>query len=108
MSDTKPGMLARGFTTVRDVGGANKHYANATAEWLIPGPRLYQGGPVMSQTGGHGEIRFVKVLSVNTSRLIELGDSVHDPDGPLDTCAITPRLPGTNGAVADGRKRAYH
>ena len=48
-------MLARGFTTIRDVGGANKHYKDATAEWLIPGPRVFQGGPVMSQTGGHGE-----------------------------------------------------
>ena len=48
-------MLSRGFTTIRDVGGANKHYKEATADWLIPGPRVFQGGPVMSQTGGHGE-----------------------------------------------------
>ncbi|WWC66384.1 uncharacterized protein I206_100285 [Kwoniella pini CBS 10737] len=49
------GMLWRGFTTVRDVGGANRHYKNATEQWLIPGPRIFQGGPVMSQTGGHGD-----------------------------------------------------
>nr|XP_018267175.1 uncharacterized protein I303_01159 [Kwoniella dejecticola CBS 10117]OBR89333.1 hypothetical protein I303_01159 [Kwoniella dejecticola CBS 10117] len=48
-------MLWRGFTTVRDVGGANRHYKNATEQWLIPGPRIFQGGPVMSQTGGHGD-----------------------------------------------------
>jgi hypothetical protein len=48
------GMLSRGFTTVRDVGGANRHFKEATEQWLIPGPRLFQGGPVMSQTGGHG------------------------------------------------------
>ena len=49
-------MLARGFTTVRDVGGGDIHMKRATAEWLIPGPRLVQGGPVMSQTGGHGGV----------------------------------------------------
>ncbi|ORY34946.1 hypothetical protein BCR39DRAFT_515732 [Naematelia encephala] len=49
------GMLSRGFTTVRDVGGATRHYREATEEWLIPGPRLFVGGPVMSQTGGHGD-----------------------------------------------------
>ncbi|WRT64305.1 uncharacterized protein IL334_001237 [Kwoniella shivajii] len=49
------GMLFRGFTTVRDVGGANRHYKNATEQWLIPGPRIFQGGPMLSQTGGHGD-----------------------------------------------------
>ncbi|WVW82475.1 hypothetical protein I302_104486 [Kwoniella bestiolae CBS 10118] len=49
------GMLWRGFTTVRDVGGANRHYKNATEQWLIPGPRIFQGGPLMSQSGGHGD-----------------------------------------------------
>ena len=49
------GMLGNGFTTIRDVGGANRYYREATAEWLIPGPRLFVGGPMLSQTGGHGE-----------------------------------------------------
>ncbi|WVQ62023.1 uncharacterized protein L199_000156 [Kwoniella botswanensis] len=49
------GMLWRGFTTIRDVGGANRHYKNATEQWLIPGPRIFQGGPLMSQSGGHGD-----------------------------------------------------
>lgn len=48
-------MLSRGFTTVRDVGGANRFYREATEQWLVPGPRLFVGGPVVSQTGGHGE-----------------------------------------------------
>ncbi|KAL7415897.1 hypothetical protein BDY24DRAFT_380424 [Mrakia frigida] len=49
------GMLGRGFTTVRDVGGASKAHADATDEWLVPGPRVFQGGPILSQTGGHGD-----------------------------------------------------
>ncbi|ORY25064.1 amidohydrolase [Naematelia encephala] len=49
------GMLGNGFTTIRDVGGATRHHREATEQWLIPGPRLYIGGPVLSQTGGHGD-----------------------------------------------------
>ncbi|KAI8802196.1 amidohydrolase [Cladochytrium replicatum] len=49
--------LSLGFTTVRDVGGASKQEATAIAEWLTPGPRLFQGGPVLSQTGGHGDLK---------------------------------------------------
>ncbi|KAH8919914.1 hypothetical protein BT69DRAFT_1309158 [Atractiella rhizophila] len=49
-------MLARGYTTVRDVGGATKAHADATAQWLVPGPRVFQGGPLLSQSGGHGDI----------------------------------------------------
>ncbi|KZT50788.1 hypothetical protein CALCODRAFT_444068 [Calocera cornea HHB12733] len=48
-------MLSQGFTTVRDVGGASKPQAQAVEQWLFPGPRLFQGGPVLSQTGGHGD-----------------------------------------------------
>ena len=43
-------MLARGFTTVRDTGGANAFLAEAIEEWLIPGPRLIQCGKALSQT----------------------------------------------------------
>ncbi|OCF32113.1 amidohydrolase [Kwoniella heveanensis BCC8398] len=48
-------MLHRGFTTVRDTGGANKFLADALKEGLIQGPRLYQCGKALSQTGGHGD-----------------------------------------------------
>ncbi|KAK1220542.1 hypothetical protein PQX77_016682 [Marasmius sp. AFHP31] len=48
-------MLMRGFTTVRDTGGASKVIANAIEEGLLPGPRLFQCGKALSQTGGHGD-----------------------------------------------------
>jgi imidazolonepropionase-like amidohydrolase len=51
------GMLARGFTTVRDVGGADYGLAQAVEEGLLPGPRLFFGGKALSQTGGHGDLR---------------------------------------------------
>jgi len=51
------GMLERGFTTVRDVGGADWGLARAQAEGLISGPRLLFCGKALSQTGGHGDFR---------------------------------------------------
>ncbi|KAH9944771.1 hypothetical protein B0H21DRAFT_862573 [Amylocystis lapponica] len=47
--------LLRGFTTVRDTGGASKALADAIAEGLIIGPRLVQCGKSLSQTGGHSD-----------------------------------------------------
>lgn len=51
------GMLARGFTTVRDMGGADAGLRAALAEGLIPGPRLLICGQALSQTGGHMDFR---------------------------------------------------
>lgn len=76
-------MLSRGFTTIRDVGGANRHYKNATADWLIPGPRILQCGPVMSQTGGHGDM--------------------DGQDTPISCCQINPAGHGPQlSQIADG------
>ncbi|MFJ6887975.1 amidohydrolase family protein [Streptomyces californicus] len=50
-------MLRRGFTTVRDVGGADHGMARVLDEGLMPGPRLVFGGKALSQTGGHGDLR---------------------------------------------------
>ncbi|MBV8682319.1 MAG: amidohydrolase family protein [Caulobacteraceae bacterium] len=49
--------LDRGFTTVRDVGGGDIGLANALRDGLVQGPRLFYGGRVISQTGGHGDLR---------------------------------------------------
>ncbi|EJF57550.1 hypothetical protein DICSQDRAFT_111629 [Dichomitus squalens LYAD-421 SS1] len=48
-------MLLRGFTTVRDTGGASRALAEAIAEGLVLGPRLVQCGKALSQTGGHAD-----------------------------------------------------
>jgi len=50
-------MLERGFTTVRDAGGADWGLAEAVAQGVIRGPRIYYSGRVLSQTGGHGDFR---------------------------------------------------
>jgi imidazolonepropionase-like amidohydrolase len=49
------GMLRRGFTTVRDAGGADWGLAQAVERGLVPGPRIFYSGRVLSQTGGHGD-----------------------------------------------------
>jgi imidazolonepropionase-like amidohydrolase len=50
-------MLMRGFTTVRDTGGADFGLAAAVEEAYLVGPRLIFGGKAISQTGGHGDMR---------------------------------------------------
>ncbi|PWY82004.1 hypothetical protein BO70DRAFT_387190 [Aspergillus heteromorphus CBS 117.55] len=50
-------MLLRGFTTVRDTGGADAALREAIADGLLPGPRLFIAGHALSQTGGHGDFR---------------------------------------------------
>jgi len=50
--------LDRGFTTLRDVGGADVGLALAIKDGLLDRvPRLFYGGRVISQTGGHGDFR---------------------------------------------------
>ncbi|MGO4319427.1 amidohydrolase family protein [Agrobacterium sp. MCAB5] len=50
-------MLARGFTTVRDVGGATSGLVAATLEAAWPTPRLNISGKALAQTGGHCDYR---------------------------------------------------
>ena len=49
--------LKRGFTTVRDVGGADHGLWRAIEEGYVVGPRLFYCGRAFSQTGGHGDPR---------------------------------------------------
>ena len=50
------GMLRRGFTTVRDAGGAGLPLKQAIESRLTQGPRLFVAGRALSQTGGHGDM----------------------------------------------------
>jgi imidazolonepropionase-like amidohydrolase len=51
------GMLDRGFTSVRDNGGADWGIREAVNANILAGPRLFIAGRVLSQTGGHGDYR---------------------------------------------------
>ncbi len=75
-------MLLRGFTTVRDAGGADWGLAEAVERGLIDGPRLFYSGRVLSQTGGHGDFRprddapTVCACSVHTGSFSHVADGV--------------------------------
>jgi imidazolonepropionase-like amidohydrolase len=49
--------LLAGFTTVRDVGGSGVNIAlrNAVNKGIVPGPRIYTAGRIISSTGGHAD-----------------------------------------------------
>lgn len=56
-SVTLKGMLYRGFTTIRDAGGADAGHRMAVEQGLFEGPRVFVAGRAISQTGGHGDAR---------------------------------------------------
>ncbi|WEK03351.1 MAG: amidohydrolase family protein [Candidatus Devosia phytovorans] len=49
--------LQRGFTTLRDLGGADYGLVRAVNEGLIDGPRLVICGKGLTTTGGHADLR---------------------------------------------------
>ena len=65
-------VLMRGFTTVRDMGGAAKSLKTIIDEGVVPGPRILPSGPPISQT----------------SELLELSGPRHPyHEGPLGVIA---------------------
>lgn len=54
---TKAMLVERGYTTVRDCGGASLALKQAIEEGVIWGPRVFRAGKGLSQTGGHGDRR---------------------------------------------------
>jgi len=48
-------LLEMGYTTIRDIGGNSLSIARLIREGKLDGPRVYSSGPVISQTGGHGD-----------------------------------------------------
>jgi imidazolonepropionase-like amidohydrolase len=50
-------MLMRGFTTVRDAGGASIGIQRAIDDGWFPGPRVFASGAFITQTSGHLDMR---------------------------------------------------
>jgi len=48
-------LINMGYTTVRDIGGNSLSISKLVQEGKLDGPRIYSSGPVISQTGGHGD-----------------------------------------------------
>ena len=51
--------LMRGFTTVRDTGGPAFGLQLAVNKGVLPGPRIFPSGAMISQTSGHGDFRLL-------------------------------------------------
>jgi imidazolonepropionase-like amidohydrolase len=62
--------LMRGFTTIRDLGGPSFSLKQAIDDGLLPGPRIYPSGAMITTTGGHVDFR-------------PLSDLPRSPGGPL-------------------------
>ncbi|MBL8707116.1 MAG: amidohydrolase family protein [Rhodospirillales bacterium] len=56
-ADQALAMLNRGFTTVRDTGGADWGMRDAIAQGYLKGPRLFIAGRAIGPTGGHSDAR---------------------------------------------------
>jgi len=81
-------MLNRGFTTVRDAGGADAGHREAVQRRIIKGPRLFVAGRALSQTGGHGDARSSADL--------------------LEPCGCSALLKGGIGRIVNGVSEVLH
>jgi imidazolonepropionase-like amidohydrolase len=72
--------LMRGFTTVRDLGGPSFSLKRAIDEGVLPGPRIYPSGAVITVTSGHGDFRqptdLPRTLGGMLSRVEQLGGAM--------------------------------
>jgi imidazolonepropionase-like amidohydrolase len=72
--------LMRGFTTVRDTGGPSFDLKRAIDEGLLPGPRIYPSGAIITVTSGHGDFRQLtdlpRTIGGMLSRMEQLGGSM--------------------------------
>jgi imidazolonepropionase-like amidohydrolase len=73
--------VARGFTTVRDTGGHVTGLIRAIERGLCAGPRIVRAGRVISQTGGHGDVRAEADAGLCACRVLS-NDFSHVADGP--------------------------
>jgi imidazolonepropionase-like amidohydrolase len=72
--------LMRGFTTVRDMGGPSFGLKRAIDLGIVPGPRIYPSGAMITITGGHGDFRQLsdlpRTIGGLLSRMEQIGGSM--------------------------------
>lgn len=72
--------LQRGFTTVRDAGGADYGLWRSIEEGVFAGPRLFYSGRAFSQTGGHSDTRSAHIEPCNCVQAGNLGEVIDGVD----------------------------
>ena len=68
--------LMRGFTSVRDMAGPTFSLKRAIDNGLVPGPRIWPSGAMISQTGGHGDFRFPYEIPASPNAPLSRGDAI--------------------------------
>lgn len=68
--------LMRGFTSVRDLAGPSFGLKLAIDQGLVPGPRIYPSGAMISQTGGHGDFRLPYEIPAAPNAPLSHGDAI--------------------------------
>ncbi len=68
--------LLRGFTSVRDMAGPSFSLKRAIDNGLVPGPRIWPSGAMISQTGGHGDFRFPYEIPASPNAPLSRGDAI--------------------------------
>ncbi len=68
--------LMRGFTSVRDMAGPSFGLKRAIDAGVVPGPRIWPSGAMISQTGGHGDFRFAYEVPAAQNAPLSHGDAV--------------------------------
>ena len=61
--------LLRGFTTVRDLGGPVFSFKQAIDSGVIPGPRIFPSGAMITTSGGHADLRMPSEIPRNAGQL---------------------------------------
>jgi len=74
--------VRRGFTTVRDTGGDLRGLKQSIRRNLCGGPRIVSAGHMLSQTGGHGDLRGSVVDPPECGCQIITSPYAHVADGP--------------------------
>lgn len=94
MAQAAEATLNRGYTTVRDTGGAVAGLVAAIDRGMTPGPRIARAGRIISQTGGHGDFRAASGLDrpgCGCQIHTDPHGNAHIADGP-DACRKAARF----------------
>jgi imidazolonepropionase-like amidohydrolase len=91
-------VLQRGFTSVRDLGGPSFGLKQTIDAGVIPGPRIWPSGPMISQTSGHGDFRGIN------QRPVSLGGAL-DHSEHIDAALIADGKDAVLVAVRETLKR---
>ncbi|MFM2364235.1 MAG: hypothetical protein RLZZ316_3137 [Bacteroidota bacterium] len=70
-------VLQRGFTAVRDLGGPSFALKQTIDAGVIPGPRIWPSGPMISQTSGHGDFRSINQRPVSLGGALDHSEHIN-------------------------------